>query len=96
MAAKHQGLSLRCTCKAAAAALLLFAVSTICAGVIFNENSDAMPVTDLVCRHLAARWNMPMELATNLACVALYNILICADDSGSMIFEEGGERVNDL
>ena len=37
-----------------------------------------------------------MELATNLACVALYDIVIYADDSGSMIFEEGGERVNDL
>ncbi len=37
-----------------------------------------------------------MELATNLACVALYDMVIFADDSGSMIFEEGGERVNDL
>ena len=37
-----------------------------------------------------------MELATNLACVALYDMVIYADDSGSMIFEEGGERVNDL
>ena len=37
-----------------------------------------------------------MELATNLACVALYDIVIYADDSGSMIFEENGERVNDL
>ena len=39
---------------------------------------------------------MPMELATSLACVALYDIVIYADDSGSMIFEEGGERVSDL
>ena len=47
-------------------------------------------------RQLAARWNMPMELATDLASLALYDIVIYADDSGSMIFEEGGERINDL
>ena len=37
-----------------------------------------------------------MELATDLASLALYDIVIYADDSGSMIFEEGGERINDL
>jgi hypothetical protein len=50
----------------------------------------------VVRRQLAARWNMPMELATDLASLALYDIVIYADDSGSMIFEEGGERINDL
>ena len=39
---------------------------------------------------------MPMELATDLASLALYDIVIYADDSGSMIFEEGGDRVDDL
>ena len=47
-------------------------------------------------RQLAARWNMPMELAIDLAALALYDIVIYADDSGSMAFEEGGERINDL
>ena len=37
-----------------------------------------------------------MELAIDLAALALYDIVIYADDSGSMAFEEGGERVNDL
>lgn len=37
-----------------------------------------------------------MELAHDLATLALYDIVIFADDSGSMIFEEGGERINDL
>ena len=37
-----------------------------------------------------------MELATDLASLALYDIVIYADDSGSMIFEEGGDRINDL
>ena len=39
---------------------------------------------------------MPMELATDLASLALYDIVIYADDSGSMIFEEGGDRIDDL
>ncbi len=39
---------------------------------------------------------MPMELAIDLAALALYDIVIYADDSGSMAFEEGGDRVNDL
>ncbi|DBA79815.1 hypothetical protein WJX77_002304 [Trebouxia sp. C0004] len=47
-------------------------------------------------RQLAQRWNMPLELAYDLATLALYDIVIYADDSGSMIFEEGGERIDDL
>lgn len=39
---------------------------------------------------------MPLELAHDLATLALYDIVIFADDSGSMIFEEGGDRINDL
>jgi len=39
---------------------------------------------------------MPMELAYSLATLALYDIIIYADDSGSMAFEEGGERIQDL
>jgi len=39
---------------------------------------------------------MPLELATDLTSLALYDIVIYADDSGSMIFEEGGDRINDL
>ena len=39
---------------------------------------------------------MPMELAYSMASLALYDIIIYADDSGSMAFEEGGERIQDL
>lgn len=39
---------------------------------------------------------MPLELAFSMASLALYDIIIYADDSGSMAFEEGGERINDL
>ena len=37
-----------------------------------------------------------MELAYSMASLALYDIIIYADDSGSMAFEENGERVSDL
>lgn len=47
-------------------------------------------------RAMAARYNMPLELATEMVTLALYDIVIFCDDSGSMAFEEGGERVNDL
>lgn len=47
-------------------------------------------------RALASHWNMPLELATDLTSLALYDIVIYADDSGSMVFEEGGDRINDL
>jgi hypothetical protein len=47
-------------------------------------------------RAMAQRYNMPVELATDLATLALYDIVIFADDSGSMAFEENGERINDL
>lgn len=39
---------------------------------------------------------MPKELAIDLACLALYDIVILADDSSSMSFEEQGERIEDL
>jgi hypothetical protein len=45
---------------------------------------------------LASRWGMPKELATDLASLALYDIVILADDSSSMSFEEQGERIEDL
>ena len=37
-----------------------------------------------------------MELAYSMASLALYDIIIYADDSGSMAFEENGERIQDL
>jgi hypothetical protein len=32
----------------------------------------------------AARWRMPVELAIDLAALALYDVVIYGDDSGSM------------
>ncbi|KIZ02628.1 hypothetical protein MNEG_5332 [Monoraphidium neglectum] len=45
---------------------------------------------------LAARWRMPVELALDFAALALYDIVLYADDSGSMAFEDNGERIEDL
>ncbi|KAK9804310.1 hypothetical protein WJX72_006229 [[Myrmecia] bisecta] len=47
-------------------------------------------------QQLATQWRMPMEMAYDLATLALYDIVIFADDSGSMVFEENGERIDDL
>ena len=45
---------------------------------------------------IAAKWRIPKELAYDLAPLALYDIVFYCDDSGSMKFEENGERIDDL
>lgn len=45
---------------------------------------------------IATNWSMPKELATDLLKLALFDVVILVDDSGSMAFEEGGERIDDL
>jgi hypothetical protein len=45
---------------------------------------------------IAARWNISRELAIDLAPLVLYDIVFYCDDSGSMAFEENGERIDDL
>lgn len=45
---------------------------------------------------LAAHWRLSMELVVDFAALALYDVVIFCDDSGSMAFEEGGERIDDL
>ncbi|KAF3314865.1 hypothetical protein TWF173_004392 [Orbilia oligospora] len=41
-------------------------------------------------------WNLPLEVAVDFVKLALFDIIIYIDDSGSMAFEEGGERIKDL
>jgi hypothetical protein len=45
---------------------------------------------------IASRWKISRELAYDLAPLALYDIVFYCDDSGSMAFEEDGERIEDL
>lgn len=47
-------------------------------------------------RALARKWSMNLELAIDLASLALYDIVIYADDSTSMKYADGGERIDDL
>lgn len=53
---------------------------------VLNVNFDA----------IAAQWRISKELAYDLAPLALYDIVLYCDDSGSMAFEENGERIDDL
>lgn len=45
---------------------------------------------------LARQWSIPKEMAYDLSSLALYDIALYCDDSGSMAFEENGERIDDL
>ena len=45
---------------------------------------------------LAARWRLAKEIVLDLTSLALYDLAIYADDSGSMAYEDQGERIEDL
>ena len=45
---------------------------------------------------LCQQWRIPLEVGRDLARLGLYDIIIFIDDSGSMQFEENGERIDDL
>ncbi len=45
---------------------------------------------------LAAAWRISTEIASDIVKLALYDVILYIDDSGSMAFEENGERIDDL
>lgn len=45
---------------------------------------------------LCQQWRLPQEVGRDLARLGLYDIILYIDDSGSMQFEENGERIDDL
>ncbi|QIW95309.1 hypothetical protein AMS68_000827 [Peltaster fructicola] len=45
---------------------------------------------------LVSAWHIPQELARDIVRLALYDVVIYIDDSGSMSFEENGSRIDDL
>jgi hypothetical protein len=45
---------------------------------------------------LAATWRVNNEIASDIVKLALYDVILYIDDSGSMAFEENGERIDDL
>jgi hypothetical protein len=53
------------------------------------------PLATLLALFALRRWRMPVELAVTLSALALYDVVIYADDSGSMRSGDG-ERIEDL
>lgn len=47
-------------------------------------------------QQLASAWKLPVELASDLVKISLFDVVVLVDDSGSMAFEQGGERIEDL
>lgn len=47
---------------------------------------------DKICQ----QWRIPKELGADLVKIALFDVVLLCDDSGSMQFEQGGERIEDL
>ncbi|KIV93229.1 hypothetical protein, variant [Exophiala mesophila] len=45
---------------------------------------------------LAQAWRINPEIASDIVKLALYDVILYIDDSGSMQFEENGERIDDL
>lgn len=45
---------------------------------------------------IASEWRMPLEIAADLVKLSLFDTVLYVDDSGSMAFEENGERIDDL
>lgn len=42
---------------------------------------------------LSSEWQIPMEIAMDIIKISLFDTIILVDDSGSMAFEENGERI---
>lgn len=45
---------------------------------------------------LCAAWRVPREVGQDIVKLSLFDIILYIDDSGSMQFEENGERIKDL
>ncbi|OQO14696.1 hypothetical protein B0A48_00077 [Cryoendolithus antarcticus] len=45
---------------------------------------------------LCQAWRIQREIAVDIVRLALYDVIVFIDDSGSMSFEENGERIKDL
>ncbi|KAI9860795.1 MAG: hypothetical protein M1813_005718 [Trichoglossum hirsutum] len=45
---------------------------------------------------LCTTWRVPKEVGQDIVKLALFDIILYIDDSGSMQFEDGGERIKDL
>lgn len=76
--------------------------------VINEKNLQSMyppgsPVLDQIANgvgnkvdQLCQKWRVPREVGQDIVKLALFDIILYIDDSGSMQFEENGERIQDL
>ncbi|KAI9803175.1 MAG: hypothetical protein M1825_001966 [Sarcosagium campestre] len=60
--------------------------------VIDQTASRISNQVDILCQ----KWNVPREVGQDVVKLALFDIILYIDDSGSMLFEEDGERIKDL
>lgn len=61
------------------------------------------PVIDIIANRvttqidqLCAAWRVPLEVGQDILKLALFDVILYIDDSGSMRFAENGERIKDL
>ena len=66
----------------------------------FSRNPQALDIiaskASAKVNQICQQWKIPTEVGRDLARLGLYDIILYVDDSGSMQFEEGGERIDDL
>ena len=55
-----------------------------------------MCLTGLLSADHIVTLQLPKEIAFDCVKIALFDTILYCDDSGSMRFEEGGDRINDL
>lgn len=63
---------------------------------IARELDRIASTAPMIVNQYCQQFNIPKEIASDLVRLALYDIIIFIDDSGSMSFEENGERIKDL
>jgi vWA found in TerF C terminus len=47
---------------------------------------------DIICQ----QWRLPREVGSDIVKLSLYDVVIYVDDSGSMAFEQNGQRIDDM
>ncbi|PGH06777.1 hypothetical protein GX51_02218 [Blastomyces parvus] len=87
---------------------MIAAYKQILMSTIQEKNLHAMyppnsPVLDQIASRvttqidqLCATWRVPREVGQDILKLALFDVILYIDDSGSMQFEENGERIKDL
>lgn len=63
----------------------------------FYKKDNITPIIDRLCNinwaDLAKKWKVSIDVITDLCTLSLYDSIIFVDDSGSMEYEEDGDRI---